>query len=63
MKLTDESKFPFGTHKGKRMDEVPASYLDWLDDRAWLDAYPDVKRYIFDNRHIIDKELEEQGLV
>lgn len=28
--LTDEDIMPFGKHKGKRMADVPASYLAWL---------------------------------
>lgn len=30
IKLTDDSPMPFGKFKGKRMEEVPASYLHWL---------------------------------
>lgn len=30
MKLTDNSRMPFGKYKGKRMQDVPGSYLDWL---------------------------------
>lgn len=27
--MTDDSLMPFGKHKGKRMEDVPASYLHW----------------------------------
>jgi hypothetical protein len=30
MKLNDQSRMPFGIHKDKRMERVPASYLLWL---------------------------------
>lgn len=33
--LTDDSLMPFGKHKGKRLDQVPASYLLWLWDDGW----------------------------
>lgn len=26
---------PFGKHKGKRLEDVPASYLLWLWDDGW----------------------------
>lgn len=28
--LEDDDEMPFGVHKGKKMKEVPASYLRWL---------------------------------
>jgi hypothetical protein len=28
--LDDSDEMPFGKHKGKRMEDVPASYLHWL---------------------------------
>ncbi len=32
--MTDPSDFvmPFGKHKGKTLDDVPLSYLEWLRD-------------------------------
>lgn len=30
MKLEDNSRMPFGKHKGERMEKVPARYLHWL---------------------------------
>ena len=35
--LRDIDSFPFGKHKGKRMQDVPAEYLDWLADLHSLD--------------------------
>ena len=28
--LTDSSPMPFGMHKGKKMQDVPAEYLHWF---------------------------------
>lgn len=28
--LNNDSEMPFGTHKGKKMSEVPAQYLLWM---------------------------------
>lgn len=33
-KLEDTSPMPFGKHKGKLMQDVPATYLHWL----WTEA-------------------------
>lgn len=32
--LKDQDKMPFGKHRGKRMEEVPVSYLHYL----WTDG-------------------------
>jgi uncharacterized protein (DUF3820 family) len=31
-------KMPFGkdTHKGKPLEDVPSSYLYWLEDQDWM---------------------------
>jgi len=61
MKLTDESLFPFGKYKGEKMQDVPATYLDWLMSTPWIDKWSDVVNYIDDNRAVIDKELQNNG--
>ena len=61
-KLTDESPMPFGKHKGKDMDEVPAGYLLWLYDELQGDSKPVAKAlmdYIEDNRDVLEKEVKE----
>ena len=37
MMLTDQSEMPFGVHRCKAMEKVPASYLLWLweDEKLW----------------------------
>jgi len=47
-------KISFGCHKGKRLDQVPTSYLKWLYGQRWLrysryDCYASVHQYIVDN--------------
>ena len=61
--LNDNDPFPFGTHKGKPMEKVPATYLDWVQDQPWISKWPDVVDYIERNRTAIDYELEEQGAI
>lgn len=57
--LKDTDQFPFGKHKGRRMKDVPAKYLDWLSEQDWLSSWPRVRAYIEYNRSVIDKELED----
>lgn len=59
--LTDKDPMPFGKHKGARMKDVPASWLDWADGKDWLAAkYPRVKAYIRVNRAVINLELKDK---
>jgi uncharacterized protein (DUF3820 family) len=50
-KLTDTSLMPFGEHKGKRMIDVPESYLLFL----WTNnkMTDQVREYINDNLDVI----------
>lgn len=57
--LTDQDPMPFGIHKGKPMEKVPASYLDWLHGQPWISSWPRVLAYIEANRKVIDEELGE----
>lgn len=59
--LTDESPFPFGVHKGKKMENVPASYLDWFDGQDWSKDWPLVKAYVKKNRAVLNMEIDQQG--
>lgn len=52
--LKDDSLMPFGKHQGKKMANVPAGYLLWLNDQPWVDG--NVKAYIHDNIEALRKE-------
>ena len=62
-KLTDESKMPFGKYKGKMMQDVPASYLDWFAGECKSKEASNeslmVLDYIQRNRNAINEELLE----
>jgi hypothetical protein len=58
--LHDNDRMPFGCHKGKRMQDVPAGYLDWLLDQPCIEHYPEVKDYIERNEKIIERDLINQ---
>jgi hypothetical protein len=55
--LTGDRQMPFGAHKGKRMREVPASYLIWIADQHWISKYPSVLKYINTNRDALEEEI------
>lgn len=57
MKLTDESKMPFGKYEGEKMEDVPAGYLMWLIDND--KASPVVAEYIRHNIDVLTKEINE----
>lgn len=62
--LTHDSPMPFGMYKGKKMQDVPARYLDWFageydPDNASTDAIR-VFDYIERNRSVINQELENR---
>lgn len=60
MPMNDNSKMPFGKHRGTRMKDLDASYLDWLNEQDWLEKFnKDVFDYIQDNMDAINKELPE----
>lgn len=57
--LQDSDPFPFGTHKGRRMEDVPAQFLDWLHGQSWLVNWPAVEDYVKRCRKHIDVELKK----
>ena len=56
--LTDTDPMPFGEHKGKPMQDVPASYLAWLKGEGCCDV--NVANYIHNSWEAIAMELREQ---
>lgn len=65
MKLTDESLMPWGKeHRGKKMANVPASYLDWaysfiVEKNINSISARDLKIYIDENRDVINEQLKK----
>ena len=59
MKFDDNSEMQFGKYRGKKMMDVPASYLLWLCDQGdCAKRNPDLAEYIEDNRDTLEKEAE-----
>lgn len=56
--LTDESIITFGTHKGKKLEDVPARYLLFIYEQGKL---PDnLKTYIIENWVVLKKQEREE---
>lgn len=55
--LTDESLMPFGVYIGRRMIDVPASYLKECYDKDIF--YGKVKDYIKRNYDVIKQQVEK----
>lgn len=60
--MNDESKMPFGKHKGEKLKDVPASYLIWLfgEMEGKKQSQGPLFQYIKDNLKVLEKEAEEQ---
>lgn len=55
--LSDASIMWFGIHKGKQLEDVPASYLLWLYEN---NKCPDnLRKYIDDNMDILKIEAKK----
>lgn len=60
--LTDDSLMPYGKHKGKPMQDVPADYLLWLYDNALRSESATaeaLRTYIDENRAALEMEVAE----
>lgn len=53
-------KLAFGKHKGKKLDETPLLYLDWLVGQEWLakETKETIVAYLSDP--VIEKELTKE---
>lgn len=58
MPLSDTSPMPFGKHKGKPMQDVPASYLHylWTSGKRAEVGRSDVADYIHTNLAALEQE-------
>jgi hypothetical protein len=48
---------PYGQHKGKRMDEVPAQYLLYILENHDLTRQEAVKKYIVANQDTLIRQV------
>ncbi len=64
--MKDTDKFPFGKYKGKAIQDVPASYLNWLwhnwkGESLSNDNQRDVRDYI--ERNLDALKIEKPDLI
>lgn len=60
-KLTDDSKMPFGVHKGKALANVPDHYLRWLYENNKCNAQ--IRQYIEDNADVLNIEINGKSKI
>lgn len=65
MEYTDETLMPWGVHKGKPLDEIPARYFLWVEVQPWFDpannrTHRKLNEYIQENRDVLDKEAAQK---
>lgn len=64
--MNDDSRMPFGAHKGQRMGSVPASYLLWFHETFQktppnTPAEKELDAYIKDNLEVLRAEHARTG--
>lgn len=65
MVINDDYIFPFGQHKGKKIVNVPASYLLWLFDqpdfrKSTVNHNKEIYWYIKENQTLLEKEAKDE---
>jgi uncharacterized protein (DUF3820 family) len=55
---TDETLMPFGQHKGKKLIDVPAKYLLWLEGELRRGDWTDLQAYIKDNKEVLEQQAK-----
>lgn len=59
--ITDDSRMPFGEHKGECMRDVPVRYFHWLFTQKGFDRKSSVGQYI--ERNLPALEMENPDLI
>jgi uncharacterized protein (DUF3820 family) len=55
--MTDNDLMPFGVHKGKKMCNVPDSYLKWLYESNL--CFGAIKKYIEENAQSLNLTIQK----
>ena len=56
--MTDKSIMPFGKHVGKKLEQVPASYLLWFADQPWSYKYAKLVAYVAKNYDLLESQVQ-----
>lgn len=54
--VSGDSLMPWGTHKGKPLEKVPADYWDWFREQAWARKWPALLAYAKEAREQVTAE-------
>jgi hypothetical protein len=57
---SDTDPFPFGTHKGTKYEDVPASYLIWFADQVWAPKWAAPYAYVTKHRKVLELEIKQE---
>lgn len=57
MTFTDSTIMPYGKYQGKKMSDIPASYLIWLHNNG--KCSPLVAAYIKENINALEKKIAD----
>ena len=52
--MNDDSIMPYGKFKGKKLEDVPAWYLLWMNKEGKLT--PELEEYVEDNYDLLEEE-------
>ena len=65
-RLSDESIMPWGKYKGEELQDIPASYLIWLEGeilKKWEDGRTlfqnGILVYVSENRDVLESEAKK----
>lgn len=64
IKYTDNSQMPFGIHQGKKLIDVPASYLKYIWENTYkciADEQRPLSVYIEENLNALNQELIQKN--
>lgn len=57
--MNDKDLMPFGEHKGKPLEQVPAGYLLFIEKQEWF-KHEGLKAYIEDNRAVLEMQQKQE---
>lgn len=55
---TDETPMPFGKHKDKKLKDVPASYLIYIEGELRRDDWRELQAYIKKNMETLKQKAD-----
>jgi hypothetical protein len=44
----EDTRMPWGKHKGERLGDIPDKYFRWLSEQDWIDKWEGLSNYIDD---------------